>query len=54
VIGAIVLAAFRAACTQHGVPASTLTGSGMVFTTRFSGGKGAGSGLAGFCPRNIT
>jgi hypothetical protein len=35
VTGAIVLAA----CTQYGIRASTLTGNGMVFTTRFSGGK---------------
>ena len=31
---------FRAAVAHHGVPASTLTDNGMVFTTRFSGGKG--------------
>ena len=40
VTGAIVLDEFRAAITQHGVPASTLTDNGMVFTTRLSGGKG--------------
>ena len=40
VTGPIVLAAFRAAVTCHGVPASTLTDNGMVFTTRLSGGKG--------------
>lgn len=40
VTGAIVLAEFRAAIAQHGVPASTLTDNGMVFTTRLSGGKG--------------
>jgi transposase InsO family protein len=45
VTGAIVLAAFRAACTQHGIPASTLTDNGMVFTTRFSGGKGGRNSL---------
>src|SRR5215471_8706510 len=45
VTGPVVLAAFRAACTQHGVPASTLTDNGMVFTTRFSGGKGGRNGL---------
>ena len=30
---------------QHGVPASTLTDNGMVFTTRLSGGKGGRNGL---------
>src|ERR1700733_2375674 len=40
VTGPIVLAAFRGAVTCHGVPASTLTDNGMVFTTRLSGGKG--------------
>ena len=40
VTGPIVLAAFRAAVTCYGVPASTLTDNGMVFTTRLSGGKG--------------
>ena len=36
----IVLAEFRKTVAAHGVPASTLTDNGMVFTTRFSGGKG--------------
>jgi transposase InsO family protein len=45
VTGPIVLAAFRATCAAHGVPASTLTDNGMVFTTRFSGGKGGRNGL---------
>ena len=45
VTGAVVLAAFRAACAAHGAPASTLTDNGMVFTTRFSGGKGGRNGL---------
>ena len=40
VTGSAVLLAFRAACGQHGIPASTLTDNGMVFTTRLSGGKG--------------
>jgi hypothetical protein len=40
VSGPIVLAEFRAAIACHGVPASTLTDNGMVFTTRLSGGKG--------------
>jgi transposase InsO family protein len=39
VSGPIVLAAFRAAIEVHGVPASTLTDNGMVFTTRFRDGR---------------
>src|SRR5215470_12018127 len=45
VSGPIVLNEFRAAVAQHGVPASTLTDNGMVFTTRLSGGKGGRNGL---------
>jgi hypothetical protein len=40
VTGPIVLAEFRQAIKTHGIPASTLTDNGMVFTTRFSGGNG--------------
>jgi transposase InsO family protein len=40
VTGPIVLSAFREAYAAHGVPASTLTDNGMVFTTRLAGGKG--------------
>jgi transposase InsO family protein len=40
VTGLIVLTEFRAAVAQHGIPASTLTDNGMVFTTRLAGGKG--------------
>jgi transposase InsO family protein len=40
VTGPTVLATFRATVAAHGVPASTLTDNGMVFTTRFAGGKG--------------
>ena len=35
-----MVATFRAATTEHGRPASTLTDNGMVFTVRFAGGKG--------------
>jgi transposase InsO family protein len=45
VTGPIVLASFRAAVAAHGAPASTLTDNGMVFTTRFPGGKGGRNGL---------
>ncbi len=40
VTGPIVVETFRAAAAAHGAPASTLTDNGMVFTTRFSGGRG--------------
>jgi transposase InsO family protein len=40
VTGPIVAATFRATVAAHGAPASTLTDNGMVFTTRFAGGKG--------------
>jgi hypothetical protein len=39
VTGPIVLAEFRKACLAHGIPASTLTDNGMVFTTRLAGAK---------------
>jgi transposase InsO family protein len=37
----IVTATFREAATRHGIPASTLTDNGMVYTTRFAGGRNA-------------
>jgi transposase InsO family protein len=40
VTGPVVLASFRACVASYGLPASTLTDNGMVFTTRLSGGKG--------------
>jgi transposase InsO family protein len=40
VTGPLVVDTFHAAIALHGVPASTLTDNGMVFTTRLSGGKG--------------
>jgi transposase InsO family protein len=45
VTGAIVLATFRQAVAAHGIPASTLTDNGMVFTTRLAGGRGGRNGL---------
>jgi transposase InsO family protein len=45
VTGPIVLASFRASVATHGIPASTLTDNGMVFTTRLSGGKGGRNSL---------
>ena len=40
VTGPIVLTEFRKTVAEHGIPASTLTDNGMVFTTRLSGGRG--------------
>jgi transposase InsO family protein len=45
VSGPVVLEAFRACCAAHGVPASTLTDNGLVYTTRFAGGRGGRNGL---------
>jgi hypothetical protein len=36
VTGSIVVDTFTRACNIHGIPASTLTDNGMVFTTRLS------------------
>ena len=43
--GRIVVAQFRRAAEIHGIPASTLTDNGMVFTTRLSGGTGGRNGF---------
>ena len=40
ITGPIVRATFRQALTQHGIPASTLTDNGLVYTARFAGGRG--------------
>lgn len=45
VSGPVVLEAFRACCAAHGVPASTLTDNGLVYTTRFAGGRGGRNAL---------
>jgi transposase InsO family protein len=45
VTGPIVLTTFRKTAAQHGIPASTLTDNGMVFTVRLSGGKGGRNGF---------
>jgi transposase InsO family protein len=45
VTGPAVLAAFRSATARYGPPASTLTDNGLVFTTRFAGGKGGRNAL---------
>jgi transposase InsO family protein len=40
VTGPLVLATFRETCSAHGLPASTLTDNGMVYTVRFATGRG--------------
>jgi transposase len=40
VTGPIVLDTFRKTAGQHGIPASTLTDNGMVYTVRWAGGRG--------------
>jgi transposase InsO family protein len=45
VTGAIVVDTFTKTAGQHGYPASVLTDNGMVYTTRFSGGRGGRNGL---------
>ena len=40
VTGPIVADTFTDTAAQHGYPASTLTDNAMVYTTRYSGGKG--------------
>lgn len=40
VTGAIVANTFQQTAAQHGFPASVLTDNGMVYTTRFAGGRG--------------
>lgn len=40
VTGPIVVEGFLTCTTIYGIPASTLTDNGMVYTTRLSGGKG--------------
>jgi transposase InsO family protein len=45
VSGPAVVAQFRAAVAEHGIPASTLTDDGLVFTTRFAGGRGGRNGF---------
>jgi hypothetical protein len=45
VSGPAVVAEFRAAVAEHGIPASALTDNGLVFTTRFAGGRGGRNGF---------
>lgn len=45
ITGQIVVTAFRETAGQHGYPASVLTDNGLVYTTRFAGGRGGRNGL---------
>lgn len=45
ITGAIVVTEFTKTIAEHGIPYSTLTDNGMVFTTRFAGGKGGRNGF---------
>jgi transposase InsO family protein len=45
ITGRIVVDTFTETAGQHGYPASVLTDNGMVYTTRFSGGRGGRNGL---------
>ncbi len=40
ITGPVVLATFRETIAKHGIPVSTLTDNGMVYTVRFAGGRG--------------
>jgi len=48
----LVLATFKAATSEHGCPASTLTDNGMVYTTRLAGGRGGKNALEGHLQRH--
>lgn len=50
VTGPIVLRTFRETVAQHGIPASTLTDNGMVFTTRLSQARRAPAPATGSRP----
>ena len=53
--GPIVLDTFRRTAARHGFPASTLTDNGLVFTTRYAGGRGGRNHLEHeLRQRNIT
>jgi transposase InsO family protein len=48
VTGPVVVAAFRQAVADQGIPASVLSDNGMVFTTRFAGGRAGRDTINGF------
>jgi len=45
ITGRIVLDTFRDTAAEHGYPASVLSDNGMVYTARFSGGRGGRTAL---------
>lgn len=45
VTGAAVIELFLATAEEYGIPASTLTDNGLVYTARFAGGKGGRNGF---------
>src|SRR5262249_53578833 len=45
ITGPIVRDTFRQTAATYGIPASTLTDNGMVYTTRFAGGRGGRTSL---------
>jgi hypothetical protein len=48
VTGPAVVAVFRQAIAEQGIPASVLSDNGMVFTTRFAGGRAGRDTINGF------
>jgi transposase InsO family protein len=48
VTGPVVVGVFRQAVADQGIPASMLSDNGMVFTTRFAGGRAGADTLNGF------
>lgn len=48
VTGTAVVQTFTQCAADQGIPASVLTDNGMVFTTRFAGGRGGRNGLETF------
>jgi hypothetical protein len=48
VTGPAVVAAFRQTVADHGIPVSVLSDNGMVFTTRFAGGRAGRDTINGF------
>jgi transposase InsO family protein len=48
VTGPVVVAAFRQAVADQGIPASVLSDNGIVFTTRFAGGRAGRDTINGF------
>jgi transposase InsO family protein len=48
VTGPVVVAVFRQTVADQGIPASVLSDNGMVFTTRFAGGRAGRDTINGF------